>query len=244
MVKYNFIPHKQSAVITQHELDDGELEMIQAIINWDKPNRFSGNIREMHGRSIVLNSPTRKTTLDDAIDGNYDALQLIGAGGNTVYVRTGVLNLGDSVEIHPVDPANHAKELRDNVQLRKVNDNGRFEFYYRDYVPLHGMDKHEADARSIYTRYLDEILQENQIGTRRLGFVVPKLAAEGYFPELRDQKNENLRFQAYRVPKLKRLPSQLWIKYNTTKYKDFVEYANKISYLIGSTLRNFQEWQS
>ena len=132
MVVYVFdetVP-RQDAVVSSSELDNSELELITSVVNWDSPNKSKDLIFEVSGRSVTFRSPTRKSTLEDLLVGKFDGLQLIGAGGNTFFVQNGFFAVPDTVTIYPVDQRNHAVQLRDITQLRRVNEKGEFEFSY------------------------------------------------------------------------------------------------------------------
>ena len=141
---------QQKVVITSSDLYQKELELVRSVVSWDRPNDWKDLIFGAQGRAIFFKSPTRESTLEDLVNGNYDGLQIIGAGGNLIYVNYGVISLPATVSINPPDRTNHASELRHIVELREVNDLGLFEFSHREYVPLHGMDANEAQNRKIF----------------------------------------------------------------------------------------------
>ena len=240
-IKYSFDPKgsNQRGVISSSKLDNEEQRMISAVVNWDSPDKWADSIFDAFGRGIVFRSPTRKTTLEDALHGDYDGLQLIGAGGNMFYVQQGIVNLPSEIVIHPVDPTYHAEQLRDNVQLRHVNEQGEFEFTYRPYVPLHGMDVSEAENRARYTAFFNRVVENVFAAGKRVGFATPKLAAEGCFPDMHDLDGNDLRFQVYRVPTLRRLPRQLLEKIARSEGYEFMEHLEAVSRRVGQTVRNF-----
>jgi len=177
---------KQKATVTSSNLDKKELELVRSVVSWDCPNDWSDFIFGAQGRAIFFKSPSRESTLEDLVNGNYDGLQIIGAGGNLIYVHSGVVSLPATVNINPPDRTNHASELRHIVELREVNDRGLFESYHRDYVPLHGMDINEAQNRKTFSAFLNSALANYRQQNYRFPFVAPKLAAEGNFPEISD----------------------------------------------------------
>ena len=240
MTRYIFSPKGlgQQAVISSSQLDSLEHEMISSVVNWNHPDDWASRIFGVAGRSIIFHSPTRKSTLEDAILGEFGGLQLIGAGGNTFFVQTGIVKIPNYMEVFPVDPSNHADLLKHNSQLWHVNGNGKFVPTYRQYVPLHGMDDAEAENRARYSNILERTVSSLHEKGKRTSFVVPILVAEGYFPHMLDDNRTELQFQVYRVPTVNRLPSQLINKFAYSNHDNFVRYLREISYFVGGTLRN------
>lgn len=237
-------PKGQHGEFTSSALSADEQSLVEAVVNWENFDVCNRRIHTVYGRSIVLASPSR-TSLngdgEDVLRGDYSGLQLIGAGGSKQFIYSGIRVCPEQTLISPVDPEDHSKELAEILQLRRINEQGRLEFWYRPYAPLHGMDQRESQARKTYTLQLGDSLAPFHKEGKVTPFVVPSFAAEGFFPELLDPEGNPLRFQVYRVPLEKRLPGQ------------FVEIASKFGldaaqYILeesarytGLTLRFFHE---
>ena len=234
---------RQDAVITFAELGNRELQLLKSVANWDSPNEWKQLIIGAQGRSVLFQSPDRKLTLEDMLHGNYDGIQLVGGGGNMVYVQNGTIILPSTVTINQPDRTNYSNELKRITELREVNDTGLFEFSNRAYVPLHGMDISEARNRKKFTAFLNEVIADYRERNLRLTFTVPKLAAEGYFPGMLDDSGNPLQFQVYRAPRLKRLPGQAfdYIK-NENNILGLVGALMRTSYLMGCSLRTFHSF--
>lgn len=237
---------RQDAVITFAELGNRELQLLKSVANWDSPNEWRRFIFDANGRGVLFKSPDRDSTLEDLIGGNYDGLQIIGAGGNLIYVQNGNAKpfiLPATISINSPDRTNHANELKCITELREVNDRGLFEFSHRAYVPLHGMDISEARNRKNFTAFLNDAIADYRERNFRLTFVAPKLAAEGHFPGLLDNQGNPLHFQVYRVPRLSRLPRQTMdFLHHSTDILAMEGLLKRASYLMGCSLRTFHNF--
>ena len=232
----------QKGIVTESTLDSSELELILSVVNWNSPNSNIERIFDVAGRSIIFDSPTRQSTGEDYLRGEFDGLQLIGADGCTLFAyATGSVKLPDELVIQPVNPQNHREELRHILELRDVNEQGTFEYHTRDYAPLHGMDESEARNRKEFTNALGQFEYNFRRDHKRLGFIPPSLAAEGIFPSLLDDDGNQLHFQVYRVPKLARIPQQQSDKYSFSQIEGLSSHLGRTSHLTGITLRNIHE---
>lgn len=247
MANYIFDPSGigQRGVFTHSTLDPKEFEMMEAVVNWNSPERSAEYIRQLYGRSIVFKSPTRECTIEDYVNNRFDGLQLIAAGGNLQCgIRGGeveVLNGSDEIPIYPADPKNHAAELSDLTEFRFVDKTGQLAVAHRRYVPLNGMDQHEAKSRKLFTQHFYDIVMSGRLKGVNLGIIVPELVAEGKFPDYKDLEGKCLPFQVYRVPLIKRIPGQLIDFYATHSESEFVNYIQEVSRKVGYFLRGLHK---
>lgn len=228
----------QHGEFTFSDLGPGEHQLVETIINWDNPGKFSELAYMVHGRSITFVSPDR-LGLDpmEAFQGRFRGLQLIGAGGSISALRQGVHDIPKQILVSPVNPANHAEQLSEILQQRTIDEHGNLQFWQRPYSPLHGMDKKEANRREAFTGQLDEFLGSLSEDRSCMPFVVPEYAAGGYFPGMVDEEGIPLQFQVYRVPLVPRLPSQIIRTIQSHGYDDTLVWLADAAATTGSTFR-------
>ncbi|MDD9953517.1 MAG: hypothetical protein OXR66_04215 [Candidatus Woesearchaeota archaeon] len=234
---------RQQGTITSHSLDAEELRMISAAVNWDSPNDWAEYVYECAGRSVFFRSPTRNATVEDTLRGDFDGLQLIGAGGNFSRVQNRI-SLRESVVVQPVNSENHAHidPLNRIGQLREFAADGSLVLTYRTYMPLHGMDQGEAEKRETYTGILRSIVNAISQQSRNIGFVVPELAAKGILEGHHDDVGNPLPCQVYRVPRTKRFAGQIIQEILDEAHgepADFNLSFQESQYFMGKALRNF-----
>ncbi|KKQ92472.1 MAG: hypothetical protein UU16_C0031G0013 [Candidatus Woesebacteria bacterium GW2011_GWA2_40_7] len=100
------------AEFTFSKLDAEEKEIVDSLVTWSNPERFSGQIKQLHGRSVVIKSPTRHVS--DPIDffmEKYDGIQIFGFGGARTMIREGVAEVPSKIEITQLNESDHSKEL-------------------------------------------------------------------------------------------------------------------------------------
>jgi len=197
----------QRGEFTFNGLNSQEHDLVDSIVNWEKPNRFSNLISCVNGRSLLLRNPsTPISTTEQHMNGIYDGLQVIGTGGNLFAASNGCREMPRQLEIYPVDPTNHARDLNQTIEMHSIDEEGNLRYWSRFYAPLHGMDSKEAEKRKAMTQRLKLYLQNYADGCQP--FCIPELAAEGYYPDKLDLQSQPLYFQVYRVPLIDRVPNQ------------------------------------
>lgn len=237
MAHYEFETAPQlNPELTFSTLDPEERELVLAVAGWSNPSRYTHLIRELNGRSIEFQSPSRPPgSVEKYFDAEYDGLQIIGTGGFTSLPRPG-LYTDDLLAKHisPVDPRNHAEELADLTQLQRFDESGKLTLKQRPYVPNRGMDKSEATNRKYMSNFFHEALQQFHAIGHTSFIQVPVLAAEGTYPQMNDLEGNPLWFQVYRVPLLKRFPTQFLRAAPDNEQRTLLE---QCSFLIGKTFR-------
>lgn len=227
----------QKAEFSFSELKLDEQNVVENIVRWNNPNQYKNLLYRTHGRSLILQSPNLgASTADDNYAGRFNGLQIIGAGGSKNVADRIIVNKSSGVFLHqgpeiiePVNAANHANELNEILQMKLIDENGELYFWNRPYAPLRGMDAGEASKRKLMTNLLS--------GYSDLDFRVPKLAAEGYFPDKKDPTGNPLAFQVYRVPLLERYSGQLIQISKAESSKRCADFTAEFSFLAGTTLK-------
>lgn len=175
------------------------------------------------------------------MDGKYDGLQLIGAGGSKSLIKEGLIYLSDPIEISPVDPANHADLLFKTIQMHDIDEDGKLCLWQRPYAPLHGMDITEAEKRKMRTFQLNIYLEQCKAAGIPTLFTVPALVAEGCFPDKLDPQGVPLRFQVYRVPLAQRFPHQFYQTATQEGLEKAFLTTGPFSFLAGMMLKRIHE---
>lgn len=226
-------------MITASELDGKELEMVASVANWSNPNRWVNHIFEVQGRNITFRSPTRKVSLEDMLDGRFDGMQIIGAGGDTSSIQVPNMETETYNEgiIYPPDKRNHAGQLSHLMVEMRVNDRGIIKLKPVEYAPLHGMTSKDAVHRKRFAQEISDIINDFRNRGARLWFFGPKLAAEGYFPDMLDQWHKPLAFHVYRIPTVQRFPIQLIEAHRNGGSVELVTLLYIFSRYVGNVLR-------
>ncbi len=241
MQKYSFSKpgKKQKIQVTSHCLSKNELEAVVALASREAKQDVLDSIFEAAGRGITIKSPDVTCSPTDYQFGRFDGLQVIGAGGNLLYVRNGFFPFPEEITIAPVDAKNHAGALERIIQQRKIDDTGVMRYFDREYAPLHGMDKKEAQNRAKYTTRVRNVIEGFDTSSQPTTIIAPKLALEGYFPDLKDIYGDNLHFQAYRVPLTPRVNGQFSDLARKPNKEAVDVYFRRLAKLGGKTMRAF-----
>lgn len=227
-------------VFTFTALDPQELALACAITNWDKQAQWTAAVHEVHGRSIVFKSPTR--TEERARDSIFSGIQLIGVGGTPNALKEGLIpKSGKPTPLYRVSSRDVSKPLERLFQLHEIDENGIVQLPQRQYAPRCGMDEQEADRRKAYTTHFFENVALAREEGKPFPFVVPELVAEGFYTGMSDPQGKPLQFQAYRVPLIDRLPSQIVKEVCTNGTGEGLLYLGFASFLLGKTLRTLHD---
>ncbi|QQG41462.1 MAG: hypothetical protein HYV90_04885 [Candidatus Woesebacteria bacterium] len=227
---------------TFSKLDPEEKEIVAALVSWSNPAKYTGQIEQLHGRSVVIKSPTRHVSdPTDFFMEKYDGIQIFGFGGARAMIREGVAEVPSKIEITQLNETNHSNELAAIIQLRDFDDKGRLKTWNRPYAPMHGMDQTEAKARKAITvkiaDYHSKVLKEQGVPF----FSVPEFVAEGFFPDKKDPSGNPLVFQAYRVPIIDRFPSQLIQTAQSESVEIMFHRLQTFSFLAGRFFRTLHQ---
>lgn len=224
------------SIFTKVDLDPEELALACAITNWDKQAKWTVAVYEVHGRSIVFKSPTR--TENRARDSVFSGIQLIGVGGTPDALKEGLMpKSGKPTPVYRVSSVDVSTPLERIFQLHEIDKNGKVQLPQRQYAPRCGMDEKEAVSRKAYTTHFFENVALAREQGQPFPFVVPKLVAEGFYTGMSDPQGKSLRFQAYRVPLIDRLPNQILKEVYANGIERGLLKLGLASYLFGKTLR-------
>ncbi|MCX6794228.1 MAG: hypothetical protein NTY06_03965 [Candidatus Gottesmanbacteria bacterium] len=235
MTNFEYAPSPTlDRVITCSSLEGEERALVEDVTKWANPDKFAGLIRQVHGRSIEFQSPSiPPLSVADYIADRYDGLQIYGTGGADELTEGIVIDPPRTI-ISPVDPKNHADQLKEILQLQCIDEHGTLQLSQRPYAPFHGMDEGEANKRRTVTEWLGKSLAEFNASGSSSWIKMPTFVAEGIFPNTLDHESHPLRFQVYRVPLVPRFPTQL---VHLSKVEDIQNACESFSYLAGRTLR-------
>ena len=228
------------SVFTGTTLDPQELALGCAITNWDSQKQWNDSVYAVHGRSVVFRSPTR--TEERIKDSVFSGIQFIGVGGTPNALKTGLVPRSTKpTPIYRVRSLDVSKPLERIFELHEIDIEGNVRLSQREYAPLCGMDEPEAISRKKYTTHLFENVAKARKEGNPLPFVVPELAAEGFYTEMSDPQGRPLQFQAYRVPLIDRLPKQLSTEVWENGVGSGLQIFGFASYLFGKTLRTLHD---
>ena len=235
----NSKPLETRLTYVSNDIELPELRVIIRLSQFDESHQCGDLVFDVHGRSILLKSPSKiHLTNYDEFVGNFGSIQIIGCGGDMDNLKSGVMLKEESRVIRPPTSKNVNDVIGRIGELREFTRCGKFETRTREYMPQRGMDKKEAENRKRNTRKIleDIVLHSQTKGTSAIQ--VPRLIAEGIYPELLDPNGEPLCFQAYRVPTQRRFPQSL-IEFHLKQDSDFErvsEYIQQFGYRVGSLL--------